>query len=169
LGVLGAQTLMPRLVDSLRWSPAAIYFGHWRGANRWPLAHVRNVAAAICLATATQQCRGQAINVLDDEMTTVAEFQRMVGDLSFPGRRFGEICVPEWLAWPAAAAVTALSNLLNLDRPVSDPSLYALRTISSHLDFSNRRLHALLQGAGRRLVTRDDGVAELRAEAQAGR
>lgn len=166
---LGDQTLMPRLVDFLRWSPAVIYFGHWRGANRWPLAHVRNVAAAVYLATTTHQFRGQAVNVLDDEMTTVAEFQRIVAELSFPGRRFAEICIPEALAWPAAAAVTALSNLLNLDRPVADPSLYALRTINSHLDFSNRRLHVLLEGAGRRLVTRDEGVTELREPAEAGR
>ncbi len=160
---VGDRTLTPRIVSFLRSSPAIVHFGHWRGANRWPLAHVRNVAAAVFLATTRPETGGRAINVLDDERTTVDEFYRLVASVYLPGRAWRTVTIPTWAAWPFACAVTGLSTLLDLSHPFTDPSLYALRTVSGDLDFSNQRFRDFMSAAGRRLVTRDEATEELRA------
>jgi 2-alkyl-3-oxoalkanoate reductase len=163
---VGDRTLTPRIVSFLRSSPCIMHFGRWRGRNRWPLAHVRNVASAAYAAATLPEAGGLATNVLDDEFTTCDELYRLLAEVYLPGRKLASVTVPVWAAWPWAAAVSALSGALNLPHPLADPSLYALRTVSSSLDFGNRRLHALLDAAGRRLVTRDEGLHELAAEAR---
>ena len=54
-----------------------------------------------------------------------------------------------------------MSNALNLDRPLMDPSLYAVCSVSSDLDFGNQRLRKLFAAAERQLVTRAEGMQEL--------
>jgi len=164
---VGDRTLTSRVVGFLRWSPWIVHLGPARGRNRWPLAHVRNVAAAAFLAATRPEAAGKAINVLDSEVTSVEEWYRLVAGIFLPNRRFQSLCLPLWFGWPFAALVTAVSNALNLDRPIADPSLYALATISSNLDFSNRRFLELMAGARRRPVTRAEGLEELAAEASA--
>lgn len=165
----GDTTLSPRVVAFLRSSPWIIHFGRrWRGANRWPLAHVRNVAAAVYLATVLSEGAAGAINVLDDEWTSVEQWYRLLAEVYLPGKRLRSLTLPAGLVWPWAALVEAVSGALALDHPFSDPSLYALRTVSSNLDFGNARLRALLAAGGRRLVTREEGLEELRRE-EAGR
>lgn len=161
---VGDRTLTPRIVGFLRSSPWIVHFGRWRGRNRWPLAHVRNVAAAAWAAAVLPEAGGRAYNVLDDEHTSADEFYRLLAGIYLPGRKLASITVPVWVAWPWAAAVTGLSGALGLPRPLADPSLYALRTVSSNLDFCNRRLHELLAAAGRSLLTREEGLRELEAE-----
>lgn len=159
---VGDRTLTPRVVGFLRHSPAIVHFGRWRGANRWPLAHVRNVSAAVFAATVLAEGHGRPVNVLDDEWTSVDEVYRMLASVYLPDRRPRSVTLPVWAVWPFAWAVTAVSNAANLAHPLTDPSLYALRTVSSNLDFGNCRLHELLGRQGRRLMTREEGLAELR-------
>ena len=159
---VGDATLTPRIVSFLRWSPWIVHFGKWRGRNRWPLAHVRNVAAAAYLAATLPQARGLAINVLDDERTTVDEFYRLLAAVYVSGKRLRSVALPMWAGRLFALPVTMLSNLLDCRQPVLDPSLYALATVSSDLDFSNGRLRELMSAGGRRLFTRDAGMQELR-------
>ena len=162
----GDHTLTPRVVSFLRTSPAVVHFGHWRGRNRWPLCHVSNVATTAYLCATLPQAAGRAVNVLDDERTTVDEWYHLLAEVYLPGRRLRTVCLPQWFAWPFAAAVTALANLLNLPHPICDPSLYALRTVSSNLDFSNARLHELMAAGGVRMVTREEGLRQLQEEAR---
>ena len=159
---VGDPTLTPRIVAFLRRSPWIVHFGKWRGRNRWPLAHVRNVAAALFLAAAAPGAGGLAINVLDSERTTIDEFYRLLAGVFLPSKEFRTVTLPLWLSVPFAGAVSALSNLLNLEHPFADPSLYALRSVSSDLDFSNHRFAQLLSEAGRCMVTREEGVREFR-------
>jgi nucleoside-diphosphate-sugar epimerase len=159
---VGDRTLTPRVVGFLRHSPAIVHFGRWHGGNRWPLAHVRNVAAAVYIATACAEAHGQPVNVLDDEWTSVDEVYRILASVYLPSRRFRSVTVPVWAAWPLAWAVTGISGLAGLTRPLTDPSLYALRTVSSNLDFGTARLRGRLGQAGRGLVTREEGLEELR-------
>jgi hypothetical protein len=42
-----------------------------------------------------------------------------------------------------------------------DPSRYAVYTVSSDLDFSNRRLRDLVRDSGERLLSRDQGLEGL--------
>ncbi|HNW44942.1 MAG TPA: NAD(P)-dependent oxidoreductase, partial [Elusimicrobiales bacterium] len=46
----GDRTFAPRILAYLKNAPCIVHFGKWGGRNRWPLAHVRNVAAAAFLA-----------------------------------------------------------------------------------------------------------------------
>ena len=158
----GDPTLTPRIVAFLRRSPCIVHFGKWRGRNRWPLAHVRNVAAALFLAATVPDAGALAINVLDRERTSIDELYRLLAGVFFPEREFRTVTLPLWLSVPFAWTVSAVSDLLNLNRPFTDPSLYALRSVSADLDFGNRRLVQLLAEAGRAMVTRDEGMKELR-------
>lgn len=162
---VGDATLTPRVVSFLRWSPWIVHFGRWRGGNRWPLAHVRNVAAAAYLAVTLPQARGLVINVLDDEQTTVDEFYRHLAAVYVSGKRFRSVTLPVWVGRVFALPVTMLSDLLDCRQPIADPSLYALATVSSNLDFSNRRFRELMSAASRPLFTRDAGMRELRDRA----
>lgn len=165
---VGDRTFAPRIVAFLKMTPWIVHFGGWRGGNRWPLAHVRNVAAAVYLCAAGAGAAGAAVNVIDDERTTADEFYRLLASVYLPGRAFKSVALPFAAGRALGAAVSAVSDLLNLDRPFMDPSLYALYAANKNLDFGNARLKALLAAAGRRLVTRDEGMAELRAALAAG-
>lgn len=158
---IGDKTLTPRAVEFLRTSSRMVNFGRWRGRNRWPLAHVRNVAMANFLAATSPEAAGKAINVLDSEHTSIEEFYHLIADIFLPGRSFKITNLPLWAGQVAGIPVTFISNLLNLDHPFTDPSLYALYSISCNLDFSNRRFTDLLASAQRKIVTRDEGLMEL--------
>lgn len=157
----GDPTLTPRILAFLRLSPWIVHFGPWRGRNRWPLAHVRNVATAIYLAATRPEAGGQAINVLDPEWTSVDEFYHLLADTFLPGKRFRTVVVPLWLGKAMGRGVAFISDALNLDRPFLDPSYYAVMSVSHSLDFSNCRFLDLMAAAGRAVVTRTDGMAEL--------
>jgi len=158
---LGDTTLTKRVVDYLRVFPAFVYLGKWRGKNRWPLAHVKNVAAAIFLLASKEDCAGEVINVLDSEWTSVDDFYRMVAKAFFPDKHFRSVTIPLAIASPVAWMVTVISNLLRLSHPFMDPSHYALLTVSSNLDFDNRRFLDLMESGGRKPVTLREGLAEL--------
>lgn len=162
---VGDPTLTPRIVSFLRRSPWIVHFGRWRGRNRWPLAHVRNVAAASYLATVSPEAAGRAINVLDSEKTSIDEFYRALASVYLPKKKLRSVTLPLWMGELIGLPVSAISNLLNLDHPFADPSLYALHSVSSNLDFSNRRYGGLFARAQRVPVTRDEGVRELREAA----
>lgn len=158
----GDKTLTPRAVSFLRSSHWIISFGHWRGRNRWPLAHVRNVAMGNYLATTQEEAAGKAINILDSEHTTMEEFYHMIAEIFLPGKSFHSVTVPRWIGQVIGAVISGMSNLYNLEHPFTDPSLYALYSVSSNLDFSNQRFLDLLANASRKIVTREAGLAELR-------
>lgn len=160
-------TMSARVVAFLRISPVIVHFGPWRGRNRWPLAQVRNVAAAVRLGAECPAARGLAINVLDSEWTSVDDFYRLLAQAYFPGKRYRTLYLPRWLGWPFAATVSGISNLLNLAHPCADPSAYALAVVSHNLDFANGRWLALMRQAGIEPVTREQGIAELTADSQA--
>jgi nucleoside-diphosphate-sugar epimerase len=163
---VGDPTLTPRIVSFIRSSPWIIHFGKWRGMNRWPLAHVRNVASAIFLAATLPEASGAAINILDSEVTTMDEFYRMIASVSFPKKRLRGVTLPLWVGGAMGTVISWISNLLNLDHPFTDPSLYALHSVSSNLDLSNDLMLRLFEQAGRRALTRDEGMEELRAAAR---
>jgi nucleoside-diphosphate-sugar epimerase len=155
-----------RVVDFLRWSPWIVNETRWRGRNRAPLSHVRNVAMALVLAAASNELAGRATNVLDVEHTTNDEFFALLGRAYFPGRRFGTLTVPTWIGMLFAAGVTAASNLVRSEQALMDPSHYSARITSSDLAFSGERFLAVVRQAGRRMVTRDEGLQELAARAR---
>lgn len=144
----GDPTLTPRFRAFLETSPLIIHFGSWRGQNRWPLADVRMVAAASCLAAARPEAAGLAINALDSARTTIDAFYRQIAAQYFPERRFRTVTLPYALGAALGGFVSAASDLLNLKHPFADPSLYALRSVSHNLDFSNARLRGLFASAG---------------------
>ena len=158
---VGDRTLTPRIVNFLRSSPWIVHFGRWQGRNRWPLAHVRNVAAATFIGATLPEAAGLAVNVADSERTTMDEFYRLLAEVYLPGKRFRTVTLPFWTGWLAGAVISAVSNVLNLAKPFADPSLYALYSVSRNLDFGNARLLDLLRTAGRHLVTREEGLVEL--------
>jgi nucleoside-diphosphate-sugar epimerase len=141
----GDTTLTPRIIAFLRHSPFIIHFGPWRGKNRWPLAHVDTVAQSIHAAAATKRFCGKAINVLDDQRTSIDSFYRQLAAEHFPGKRFRTLYLPRRTGTALGNFISAISNTLNLDRPFTDPSRYAVYSVSHNLDFSNSRMHALLR------------------------
>lgn len=155
-------TMTRRVADFLGHTSRLIFFGKWRGRNRWPLAHVQNTAVAIFLAATMPQATGRPFNVLDNEWTSVDDFFRIVGAVYHPDKTFKSMTIPIWLMRIPAALITLISNILALDTPFMDPSSYALKTVSSNLDFSNQRMRALFQAAGRKMLTRTEGINQLR-------
>lgn len=137
-------TLTKRAKDFLSWSPFIIHFGRWHGHNRWPLAHVKNVAKAAYLGAFSPRAQGRAFQVLDPRHTTIDEFYRMVAAMYFPHKKFRTITLPLWCGQVIGTISTGLSNLLNLKRPLWDPTLYALYSVSRNLDFSPQSFLDLL-------------------------
>ncbi|MFB3890877.1 MAG: NAD-dependent epimerase/dehydratase family protein [Phycisphaerae bacterium] len=149
----GDKSILPRVLAFLRHSPWVVHFGRWRGQNRWPLAHVRNVATAAVLAATCDGAAGQAYNVVDPAFTTVEAYCRRVLQSFLPDKaRMKSISIPVWAMWPYSLASSGLSRALGRDNPLFEPSLYALRSISSNLDFSSRKLQALFAAHGERMV-----------------
>ena len=133
----GDETLERRVADFLRNSPFIFHFGKWRGRNRWPLADVRRVAEAAWLAATTSRWDGDGVTVIDSRRITADEFYRETAARLFPGRKFRTVCLPMWLGACIGRLSSALANMLGRTHVLFDPSYYALRTVSSNLDFTD--------------------------------
>lgn len=157
----GDKTLAPRVLEFLRSSPWIIHFGRWKGKNRWPLAHVRNVAAGIYLAATSKQAEGQAFHVLDSEYTTINDYYEMLLEIYFPERKPKPISLPFWLGKLFGASISLASNVLNLDQPIADPSHYAVYVVSKNLDFDNKLFLNLMSQGGQHVWTKSEGIQEL--------
>lgn len=164
----GDTTLTARIVDFLRVSPWIVHFGKWRGQNRWPLAHVRNVARACFLAATTPAAGGRALNVLDDERTSMDEWYGLLAGVYLPGRTFRRLFLSLWPGRMLGRCVTLVSNAFNMAHPFMDPSHYAVHAVSANLDFGNERYRTLLREAGERAFTREEGMAELQRAGVSG-
>ena len=81
---------------------------------------------------------GEGVTVLDSRRVTVSEYYHELAAEFLPGKRLREMTLPMALIRPIAALSTALSR----SKPLFDPTLYALDTISHNLDFSNARMLA---------------------------
>ena len=158
----GDTTLTKRIVDFLKWSPFIVHFGKWRGGNRWPLAHVYNVATAAYLATTLDEACGQAINVVDNETTSIDDFYRIATRIFLPEKKFRTVVLPFPIGWIIGSVVSGISNIFNMNHPFMDPSLYALYSVSRNLDFNNDKLKTLFDIAGSTIFTRKEGIRELR-------
>ena len=128
--------LTKRIKDFLSSSRFIIHFGRWKGHNRWPLAHVKDVAHAIYIGAFHPDSKGLAINVIDEKKTTIDEFYRFVANKYFPNKTFKSITLPFWVGLFISSIITFISNIFNLKRPFMDPSIYALYSVSRNLDFS---------------------------------
>ena len=155
-------TLTGRIIDFLRVSPFIVHFGSWRGKNRWPLAHVDNVAQAIFLAATLDVAAGQSVNVADSEHTTIDEFYRLLATIYYPKKKYRTISMPFWTGYLLGMFISGVSNLLNRRRPFMDPSLYALYSVSRDLDFDNRRWLQWMAAADRHPITREEALGQLR-------
>lgn len=138
-------TLTARIREFLRWSPWIVHFGPWRGRNRWPLAEVGQVALAAYLASFQPWARGRAIQVLDEKRTSIDEFYRQIAAKYYPGRKYRSVCLPLWCGLIIGALSTVLSNMFDAAKPVYDPTLYALYSVSRNLDFSSAGFQELKQ------------------------
>lgn len=147
----GDKTLEKRAADILKASPFIVHFGKWKGKNRWPLAHVESVAKAVYVCADTDNFNGEAINIIDEKVTTVDEFYREIAQKHFPNKKFYTfmlpLCIGHILGWIS----TTLSNHLKLKHPIFDPSHYAVQHISHNLDFSCAKLKLILEYYLRRL------------------
>lgn len=161
----GDRTIGPRIVEYLRRCSSILHFGRWRGQNRWPLAHVRNVATAAYLGACCAEAAGETYNVVDPEHTTMDQYYRLIIEHCLPGRAAPPSrTLPYWLGWLIGAAGTVLSNLLGRDQPLFDPTLYSLRSVACHLDFNGDKLGRLVAAHGEAFVTREAGLARLRLD-----
>ena len=140
----GDTTLTPRAIAYLRHSPLVFHFGKWKGENRWPLAHVENVCRTLHAAMFLPEAGGQGVTVLDSKRTTLREYYREIAREFLPGKRLRECSLPMWAIRPFAW----LSSNLSRERPLFDPTIYSLDTVSSNLDFSNERMRAWLSAMG---------------------
>ena len=140
----GDTSITPRTVAYLKNSPFVFHFGKWRGRNRWPLAHVENVCRTLHAAMVLPEAGGDGVTVLDSRRVTVSEYYRELAAEFLTGKRLREMTLPMALIRPIAALSTALSKR----KPLFDPTLYALDTVSHNLDFSNARMLSWLEKAG---------------------
>ena len=140
----GDTSITPRTVAYLKNSPLVFHFGKWRGRNRWPLVHVENVCRTFHAAMILPEAGGEGVSVLDSWRVTVSEYYHELAAEFLPGKRLREMTLPMALIRPIAALSTALSR----SKPLFDPTLYVLDTISHKLDFSNRRMLAWFAKAG---------------------
>ena len=82
--------------------------------------------------------------MLDSKVTTLSEYYHELAREFLPGKRIRELSLPLWTIWPLAW----LSTTFSLSKPLFDPTLYALDTITHSLDFSNKRMCDWLASAG---------------------
>lgn len=140
----GDTTITPRALKFLQSSPWVIHFGRWRGHNRWPLAHVENVCRSLHAAMLLGEAGGRGVTVLDSKYTTLSGYYRELSGKYFPDKPFREITLPVWSvrlpAW--------ISSRFSGTRPLFDPTLYSLATITHNLDFSNARMLCWLNKSG---------------------
>ena len=134
----GDETLERRVADFLRSSPFIVHFGKWRGRNRWPLADVRRVAEAAWLAATTNRWDGDGVTVIDPRRITAEEFYRETAARLFPGQKYRTLCLPMWLGVCIGRLSSFIAAALRLTHVPFDPSYYALKTVSSNLDFTDR-------------------------------
>ena len=134
----GDETLERRVADFLRSSPFIVHFGKWRGRNRWPLADVRRVAEAAYLAATTSRWDGDGVTVIDSRRITAEDFYRETAARLFPGRKFRTLCLPMWLGVCIGRLSSFIAAVLRLSHVPFDPSYYALKTVSSNLDFVDK-------------------------------
>lgn len=132
----GDKTIEKRVADFLKTSPYIVHFGKWKGQNRWPLANVKNVAKTIVAVSQTDKFDNQAITIIDPERTSIDEYYRGIAKKYFPEKEYKSIFLPLWLGKFIGFISTSISNILKLDRPIFDPTFYAVHHISSNLDFS---------------------------------
>ena len=132
----GDTTITPRAVAFLKSSPFVIHFGKWRGQNRWPLAHVKNVCMTLYAAMLLPCAGGRGATVLDSKYTTLSQYYRELAAEHLPGKIIRERTFPRWTILPAAW----LSSTISRHHALFDPTLYALDTITHNLDFSNARM-----------------------------
>ena len=141
----GDTTITPRAVAFLKSSPFVIHFGKWHGQNRWPLAHVENVCRALHGAMVLPEAGGKGVTVLDSRFTTLSSYYRELAAQYLPDKKIREITLPEWtirgLAW--------FSSFFSGEKPLFDPTLYALDTITSNLDLSNQRMLKFFRAIGK--------------------
>ncbi|MCP3659864.1 MAG: NAD(P)-dependent oxidoreductase [Bacteroidetes bacterium] len=136
-------TITKRVKDIMKISPFIFHFGKFKGKNIWPLANVKNVAFACYLGAFFPKAQGLAINVLDKQRITVDGFYKMIAKKYFPQKRFITIYLPLWVGRIIGSFISSISDLLNLNKPFMDPSLYAVYTISKNLDFSSKLFYDL--------------------------
>ena len=86
---------------------------------------------------------GEGVTVLDSRRVTVSEYYRELAAEFLPGKHLREMTLPMALIRPIAALSTAFSKR----KPLFDPTLYALDTVSHNLDFSNARMLSWLKKA----------------------
>ncbi len=141
----GDKTLENRAYEFLKTSPFIVHFGKWKGQNRWPLANVKNVAAAIFVCANCDDFNGEAINIIDEKHTTIDEYYRQVGHKYFPEKKFRTITFPLWFGKLIGFFSTALSNIFKLNQPLFDPTYYAVHHVASNLDFSCAKMQKVLQ------------------------
>jgi nucleoside-diphosphate-sugar epimerase len=140
----GDTTITPRAVAFLKSSPFVIHFGKWRGKNRWPLAHVENVCRTLHGAMLAPEAGGKGATVLDTKYTTLSDYYRELAAEYLPEKKIRELCLPRWTILPAAWVSSTFSG----EKPLFDPTLYALDTITSDLNFSNDRMKQWIAAAG---------------------
>ena len=56
----------------------------------------------------------------------------------FPGRKFRTLCLPMWLGVCIGRLSSFIAAVLRLSHVPFDPSYYALKTVSSNLDFVDK-------------------------------
>ena len=151
----GDTSITPRTVAYLRNSPLIFHFGKWRGQNRWPLAHVENVCRTLHAAMILPEAGGKGVTVLDSKRTTLSEYYHEIAQEFLRGKRLRECTIPMCAIRPIAWLSTCLSR--NRDKPLFDPTLYALDTVAHNLDFSNRRMLDWLAAAGLVEYVRSEG------------
>jgi hypothetical protein len=99
---------------------------------------------------------GETYNVIDREHTTIEAYYRMLIDRFLPERKeVRSVTLPYCIGWMIGAASTFLSNLLDRDKPLFEPSLYGLKSVSSDLDFSHEKAEKLLAEHGMTLIDSD--------------
>ena len=138
----GDTTITPRAVAYLKSSPFLFHFGKWKGKNRWPLAHVENVCRTLHGAMLLPEAGGKGATVLDSKYTDLSQYYRELAAEYLPGKKIREITLPRWTILPLAWFASTFSG----EKPLFDPTIYALDTITHDLDFSNQRMLEWIHG-----------------------
>jgi hypothetical protein len=87
---------------------------------------------------------GKGATVLDSKYTDLSQYYRELATEYLPEKTIREVTFPRWTILPAAWISTTFSG----EKPLFDPTIYALDTITHNLDFSNKRMLNWIHGVG---------------------
>ncbi len=151
-------TLLPRILNFLKYNSYIVHFGKNKGRNIRHLSYIENVLNMIYVSSISDIDLGETYNVVDKEKTSIDDYYQIIIDLFFPQKKIKRIIIPFFIGWILGFISSSLANIFNRKKPFFDPTLYGLYHVSKNLDFNHKKAETLLKQNGIKLIDHEISI-----------